>query len=147
MSEDANKALVRRFIEHGYQQVMRGDLDVVHQYYADNYVDHTSLHPEHSGVHSVKELIADTGQATPDLTMKIMHIAADGDYVFAHWRAVGTHTQQHKLTKHVRDVAPTGTEGTASGISLYRIEGGKFVEGWFYHNVLEYALAQAQAQG
>ena len=147
MSEETNKELVRRFFEYGYQEVMHGNLDVVHQYYADNYVDHTSLHPEHAGVQSVKELIADTGQATPDMTMKVMHIAAEGDLVFAHWRATGTHTQQHQITKHVRHVEPTGVEGTASGISLYRVEGGKFVEGWFYHNVLEYALAQGQRQG
>jgi len=38
-----------------------------------------------------------------------------------------------------------GEEGTVSGISLYRIEGGKFVESWHYHNVLEYAFARGKA--
>jgi hypothetical protein len=49
------------------------------------------------------------------------------------------------MTKHVRDIEPTGEEETVSGISLYRIEGGKFVEGWNYHNVLEYALERGMA--
>jgi hypothetical protein len=49
------------------------------------------------------------------------------------------------VNKHVRDIEPTGKEGTVSGISLYRIVGGKFVEGWHYHNVLEYALEQGMA--
>ena len=49
------------------------------------------------------------------------------------------------MNKHVRDIEPTGEEGSASGISLYRIEGGKFVEGWNYHNVLEYALERGMA--
>jgi hypothetical protein len=49
------------------------------------------------------------------------------------------------VTKHVRDVDPSGEEGTASGIILYRIEGGKFVESWGYHNVLEYALERGMA--
>ena len=48
-------------------------------------------------------------------------------------------------TKHVREVQPTGEEGTASGITLYRIEGGKFVESWNYHNALEYALERGMA--
>ena len=145
MSEADNMALARRFIEHGYQEAMSGNLDVVHQYFADNYQDHTPLHPEHSGVHGVKELIADTGQATPDLRMEALHIAANGDVVFVHWRATGTHQQQHQITKHVRHIEPSGEAGTVSGINLYRVEGGKFVEGWYYHNVLEYAMTQSHS--
>ena len=60
-------------------------------------------------------------------------------------RATATHEGQHQLYKHVRDIEPTGEEGTASGITLYRIEGGKFVEMWNYHNVLEYALEHGMA--
>ena len=145
MSVEENEALVRRFLEDAYQEAMRGNLDVLHQYFADDYQDHTPLHPEHSGVHGLKELVADTGQATPDLRMEVAHIAGDGDLVFVHWRATGTHEQQHQVTKHVRDVDPSGEEGTASGIILYRIEGGKFVESWGYHNVLEYALERGMA--
>ena len=141
MSEADNMALARRFIEHGYQEAMSGNLDVVHQYFADNYQDHTPLHPEHSGVHGVKELIADTGQATPDLRMEVRHIAANGDVVFVHWRATGTHQQQHQVTKHVRHLEPSGEAGTVSGINLYRVEDGKFVESWNYNNVLEYAMS------
>ncbi len=142
MSVEDNKALVRRFIENGYQEVMRGNLDVVHQYFADHYQDHTPLHPEQPGVHGVKELFADTGQATPDLRQEVVHIAAEGDIVFVHWRATGTHQEQHQTMKHVRHVEPSGEEETVSGISLHRIEGGKFVEGWMYHNILEYALSR-----
>ena len=142
MSVEENKALVRQFFDHGYQEALRGNVDVLHQYFADHYHDHTSLHPEQPGVHGVKELIADTGQASPDLRMEVLHLAADGDVVFVHWRATGTHAEQHQITKHVQHVEPSGEEGTVSGISLYRIEGGKFVEGWIYHNVLEYAHAR-----
>ena len=140
MSVEGNKALARRFFENGYQEVMRGNLDVAHQYFADHYHDHTSLHSEQPGVHGLKELISDAGQAAPDMRIELVDIAADEDVVFVHWQATGTHEGQHQVNKHVRDIQPTGEEGTASGISLYRIEGGKFVEGWSYHNVLEYAL-------
>ena len=34
MSAEENKELGRRFIENGYQEVMRGNLDAVHQYFA-----------------------------------------------------------------------------------------------------------------
>ena len=142
MSVEDNKALVRQFLEHGYLEALRGNLDVVHQYFADHYHDHTPLHPEHPGVHGVKEVIADTGQAMPDLRQEVVHLAAAGDLVFVHWRTTGTHQEQHQVTKHVSDLEPSGEEETVSGISLYRIAGGKFVEGWHYHNVLELALAR-----
>jgi predicted SnoaL-like aldol condensation-catalyzing enzyme len=144
MSEEDNKAMVRRFMEQEYQQAAAGNLDVIHQYYADNYRNHTPIHPQQSGMQGMKEVIADLAQATPDLRWKVEHIAAEGDLVFAHVRATGTHERQHQITKHVRHLEPSGEEGTVSGIFLYRIEGGKFVEGWYYLNVLEYAMAQSQ---
>ena len=145
MPVEENKALVRRYFESGQSEAMRGNLDVIHQYFADHYHDHTSMHPEHRGVQGVKELMADWGQATPDLRMEVLDIAAEEDLVFVHWRGTATHEGQHQTTKHVRDIEPTGEEETVSGISLYRIEGGKFVERWGYHNVLEYALARGKA--
>jgi predicted SnoaL-like aldol condensation-catalyzing enzyme len=144
MSEADNMALVRRFIEQGYPGLVHGNLDVLHQYFADNYYDHTPLHPEHPGVQGVKEVALDIGQAAPDYREEVLHIAADGDLVFVHRRATFTHQEQSQVTKHVSNVEPTGEEGTTSGISLFRIENGKFVEGWHYHNVLEYAMAQSQ---
>jgi len=145
MSVEENKALARRIFENGYQEVMRGNVNVAHEYFADHYHDHTSMHPEQPGVHGLKELIADAGQATPDMRIEVVDIAADEDVVFVHWQASGRHENQHQVNKHVRDIQPTGEEGSASGISLYRIEGGKFVEGWNYHNVLEYALERGTA--
>ena len=145
MSVEENKALVRRYWESGRQEVLRGNLDVAHQYFADHFHDQTSLHPEHPGLHGEKEILSDLGQATPDLRMEVLDMAADQDIVFVHWRAAGTHEGQYKVVKHVRDVEPTGEELTVSGISLYRIEGGKFVERWSYHNLLEYALEAGKA--
>jgi predicted SnoaL-like aldol condensation-catalyzing enzyme len=145
MSVEENKALVRRFFENGFQEIMRGNVDVAREYFADNYRDHTSMHPDQPGVQGLKEIIADWGQATPDLRTEVLAIAGEDDLVFVHLRATGTHEAQHQVNKHVRDVQPTGEEGTVSGISLYRIEGGKFVEGWHYHNVLEYALERGMA--
>ena len=72
-------------------------------------------------------------------------IAAEDDLVFVHWRATATHEGKHQMTKHVRYIEPTGEEGTVSGMSLYRIEGGKFVEDWNYHDLLEFTLERGKA--
>jgi len=145
MSVEENKALVRRYLESGRQEAMQGNLDVLHQYFADHYHDHTTLHPEEPGVQGVKELMADWGQAIPDLRTEVVDIAAEDDLVFVHWLGTATHSGKHQVAKHVRDIEPTGEEETVSGISLYRIEGGKFVESWHYHNVLDYALQRGLA--
>ena len=145
MSVEENKALGRRFLENGYQEILRGNLDVAHQYFADHYHDHTSLHPDDPGLEGVKELIADAGQSAPDMQIELVDIAADEDVVFMHWQATGTHEGQHQVNMHVRDVQPTGEEGTVSGVNIFRIEDGKFVEGWHYHNVLGYALERGMA--
>ena len=139
MSVEENKALVRRYHEHGFQEAMRGNLDVLHEYFADNFHDHSRLHEERSGINAMKEIIADARQATPNTRVEIQHMAAEGDLVFVHWRATGTHERQHQTVKHIRHVPPTGDEATVAGINLYRIEGGKIVERWSYHNLLEYA--------
>ena len=67
VSEEDNKALVRRFMEEAYQDAASGNLDVLHQYFADHYRNHTPFHPEQSGMQGMKEVIADIGQAMPDL--------------------------------------------------------------------------------
>ena len=139
MSVEENKAFVRRYYEHGFEEAMRGNLDVLHEYFADNHHDHSRLHEERSGVNVVKEILADASQATPDTEVEIVHMAAEGDLVFVHWQATGTHERQHQTVQHARNVPPTGDEATVSGISLFRIEGGKFVERWIYHNFFEYA--------
>jgi SnoaL-like polyketide cyclase len=74
-------------------------------------------------VQGLKEIIAGWGQATPDLRTEVLAIAAEEDLVFVHLRATGTHEAQHQVNKHVREIEPTGKEGTVSGISLYRIVG------------------------
>jgi predicted SnoaL-like aldol condensation-catalyzing enzyme len=102
---------------------MRGNVDGAHEYYADHYHDHTPLHPEQPGVHGLKEVMADVGQAAPDMRHEVLAIAGEDDLVFVHWQATGTHEGQYEVVKHARDVQPTGEEATVSGISLFRIEG------------------------
>src|SRR3954453_23677639 len=135
MSVEDNKELVWRFVEDGDPQAMPRNVDVLHQCYADHYHNHSPLHAEHPGVHGVKEASADVGQAYPDLRLEVVHLAADGDLVFVHWRATGTHEEQSQKVQHLRHLEPSGEEESHSGIMLFRIEEGKFVEGWHYHNL------------
>jgi predicted ester cyclase len=84
----------------------------------------------------------DTGQALGDIQFEVRHMAAEGDLVFTHFEFVATHSGQYQVVKHLKDLEPVGAEERVSGIALYRLEGGKIVEGWYYHNILEYAQQQ-----
>ena len=140
MSAQENEALVRRYFEQGIPEATRGNVDVLHQYFADHYIDHTPLHPDNHGLEGTKEVLADSGQATTGGQLEVLHMAAAGDLVFTHWRGRGTHEQKHQTVKYIRRIEPSGQEEEVGGISLFRIEGGKIVEGWHYHNLAERVL-------
>ena len=139
MSTEDNKALVRRFFEQGFKEAAQGNLTHLHEYFADHFHDHTSLHHTDSGLDAVKEMAADTDQAAGDFQFEIRHMAAEGDLVFTHYQFVGTHSGQYQVVKHVKDLEPVDEEERVSGIVLFRLEGGKIAEAWNYHNILEYA--------
>src|SRR5438093_11416011 len=114
MSTEENKALVRRLLEHGLTAGARANPDVLHEYFADHFVDHVRIHPETPGVHGVKETMAELHQATQDFRMQVEHIVAEGDWVAEHWQA--TSRRHRPLEKHrqVKGEAPRGAERTAA---------------------------------
>ncbi len=137
MSTEQNRALVRRLLEEGLSKDSRSNPEVLHEYFADNFVDHVQIHHEKSGVHGVKDAMAEVHQAAPNFRMKVVQMLADGDWVAVHWQAAAT--RQGTLEKHrqLKGTKPNGEEKTAAGISLFRFAGGKIVESWNYDNALE----------
>ena len=62
----------------------------------------------------------------------IEDIIAEGDKVVARWRSRATHQGNYM------DIPPTGNRIEFTGISVYRIEGGKIAESWSVED--EYGL-------
>ena len=126
MSE-ANKALVRRF----YEEVLeRGNLALVDELFASNYVYHEPAVGEVKGPEGIKQLAAMYRTAFPDLRMTIEDLVAEGDKVVSRWTGRGTHRGE------LMGVAPTGKEMTVTGVVISRIIGGKFVEDWENYDTL-----------
>jgi predicted ester cyclase len=122
---EANKDVIRRLLA----EVDRGNLDVVDACYAADYVDHTpsplrSLAPGRDGVRAAFALFQ---RAFPDTTHVLEDLVAEGDRVVARIRAQGTHTGE--LFGH----PPTGRKVTLTGITIYRLRGGRIVERWAEH--------------
>jgi len=67
----------------------------------------------------LKQLIAAYRTAFPDLKINIDDIFAEGGRVAFRWSVSGTHLGEWL------DVSPTGNHVRATGITLFRIAGGR----------------------
>jgi steroid delta-isomerase-like uncharacterized protein len=120
MSIEENRALIQRFVEEVFN---RGNLDVVKEIYAPDYVGHTAGSLEQTlGPEGVREFVELYRSAFPDLHTTIEDIVAEGDKVAYRWTAVGTHRGE------LLGVAPSNNRVELTGITIERIEGGRIVE-------------------
>lgn len=125
---ERNKALVCRFSEEVWNN---GNLDVVYEIFADNYVRH-DLRPGNPppGPEGQKRIAADFRAAFPDIHTTIDFVIAEGNMVVTRWTAEGTHTGQWA------NVPPTGKRARLTGVNIFRIENGKVVELWNHRDDL-----------
>jgi predicted ester cyclase len=110
MSAEENKALVRREQEELWNHT--GNLDAAEEIFAPDYVE------------AARQEAADFRRGFPDVVSTIEDLIAEGDKVVARWRASATHRGEYM------GIPPTGGEVEFTGISVYRIEGGKIAESW-----------------
>lgn len=119
MSEQ-NKVLMRRGIEDVWNG---GDVDVVDQLIADDFVGHQPPVENHSTA-GVKRYFAMLREAFPDIHFTIDDQIAEGDRVVTRWTARATHLGTFQ------GIPPTGKPGVVTGITINRFADGKVVEGW-----------------
>ena len=81
-------------------------------------------------VEDAKQEAANVRRGFPDLESTIEDLIAERDKVVAHWRAQATHQGEHM------GIPPTGNRVDFTGISIYRIEGGKIAEWWGVSDLL-----------
>jgi steroid delta-isomerase-like uncharacterized protein len=125
MSLDANKALVRRYLEEvGNQR----KLDVADALFAPNFQIFPDYPPGPAGV---KQLITRLVAAFPDLFVTIEHLIAEGDVVAAHITLHGT--QQAAWG----DIPPTNKRMAAREMQFYRIADGQIIERWIIFDGLQ----------
>jgi steroid delta-isomerase-like uncharacterized protein len=120
-AEEDNKALVREFFEEAWGN---GNMAAVDEFMAADYVEHPRPSTLPPGTEGLKQLIDAYRTAFPDLKMTLEHIFAEGEMVAFRWSVSGTHMGDWL------GVPPTGNHVAATGITLFRIAGGKVVEGW-----------------
>ena len=124
MSE-ALKAVVWRFLEEIWHQ---GNLQVIDEIIAPNYVRHTSHYREGGrdvyGPEGARQSIAAFRVAFPDVHFTVEDMLVAEDKVVIRWTCRGTHRGTFL------GITPTGKVITFTGINIYRIANGQIVERW-----------------
>jgi len=120
VSTDTNKEIVRRLGVEPWE----GNLGVIDELVAADYVGHDPAQPELHGPDGIREFITTYLAAFPDGKITIDEQLAEGDLVASRWTGRGT--QQGELM----GVPPTGKQVTVSGITISRVKNGKVVEEW-----------------
>ena len=118
MSADANKALVREYIEAWN----RGDLKGMAEYWSPSMRHHTRFQAH--GPEAVKLIVAAFMRSFPDLNFHIDDIFAEDDRVVTRMTATGTHTGSYM------GVPPSGKRISCNVIGISRVKDGKIVEHW-----------------
>lgn len=121
MSTEENKALAQRWIEEAWN---KGDLTIVEELIAPNYVLHDPTRPGLIGREGIKQSVAMFRTAFPDLHFTIEEQVAEGDMVVIRYTVQGTHQGPFM------GIAATGKMGTLTGIDIYRIADGRIEEAW-----------------
>ena len=121
MSVDQNKALIRRLYE---EALNKGNLAVVDEIIAPNYVRHGLAPGAPPGPESTKQVFTMMRTAFSDLSITIEPLVGEGDMIAAQLTHHGTHNGEFM------GVAPTGKQVTVTAIGIYRFAGGKLTEAW-----------------
>jgi predicted ester cyclase len=140
MTTEQNKAIDRRFIEDGDN---KGDLGVIDELLAPNYVFHFPPNPPLDGA-GVKHALMVFRTAFPDLHQTTEDQIAEGNSVVARRTVRGTHRGDFQ------GIPPTGKQVTIPAISLMHLESGQVVEHWVHLDLMglmqQLGVAPAPAQ-
>lgn len=118
MSEE-NKAVVRRFLDALWNQADFGTVDGL---LARNYDGHSStvIH----GPGGAKQFVIEMRGAFPDLAFRVADQIAEDNRVATRWTLHGTHREEFQR------IPASGRPIQMNGITIFRLEDGKLVEGW-----------------
>ena len=123
--EEKNKALVRRF----WESVARGDMDVLDELLAPDFVDHSLLAGQVPGREGYKQQVAEQHAALSDIRPIIEDQLAKGDKVVTRiiWRSIHDRGEYFGLMPRDKEIVVTA-------LSMHRIERGRIAEEWSEDN-------------
>src|SRR5437588_16073 len=130
MSAEENKALVRRFVEEGFNQ---RNLALFDELNASNFVHHDPANPTIQNREDYKQWFMETRNAFPDFHLTIEAMLAEGNQVVTRWTFRGTNTGDIVNPMHL---PATGKQVTVVGITLSHLVGNQINEDWHLADTL-----------
>lgn len=129
---DANKCVIRDHFERG---VSRGELEIYDLIMDEDYMLHVGLvqNALAGGLVGYKAGLGSFQDSFPDMAIELLDLVAEDDMVVAHYIERGTHTG----TPH-RGHPANGRAYQKHGFGLYRLHGGRMVEGWVQEDDLSF---------
>ena len=118
---DANTALIRRIIAEAFNA---GDLDIIDEALARDYLDHQAGPDAPGGPAAFKAFVDAFRAAFPDVQVTVEDLVAEGDRVALRVTLRGS--QQGALG----EIPATGLPVEFGGYHIYRFEDGKVAEHW-----------------
>jgi steroid delta-isomerase-like uncharacterized protein len=122
MSEETNKAIVKRYIEEIWNN---GRLDLLEEFFAEDVLEHNIPRiPGLSGRDSMKAIMAGARETLPDIQLTLHDLIAEGDKVVTRWSYQATHRGEFM------GIPGTGKTLTTTGAAIYRLADARIVEIW-----------------
>jgi steroid delta-isomerase-like uncharacterized protein len=121
MGSSENRELVRRWIKDGWNA---GDNEkVMQEVFDEDWIDGDVAEGPH-GWEGVRAFVDTYRAGFPDISLEILQMVADDEFVAFRWRATGTHEGA------LFGMEPTGRRVSITGHTLHRVEAGLLKESW-----------------
>ena len=117
---DDGKAVLRRF----YDGVNDGNLGVIDELIADDFVEHEEFPGLEPSKEGVKQFFAIFRSAFPDLRMEAHEVLAEGELLCARSTMSGTHQGEFM------GMPPSGKRFEIEGFDMLRVHDGQCTEHW-----------------
>ena len=120
MSKETNLEVTKQMGE----AIASGKLEVFHQVFAPNVVDHDPAPDQGKGPEGFIHFFTGLRSSFPDLAISVDHMVTDDNNVSIAYTLKGTHKG------NFMGIPPTGKSIKARGMQIARFENGKIVERW-----------------
>ena len=131
MSTQANKAMIRRWVE---EVLNHKNLAFIDECIAPDILNHAVVPSLQHGRDNFKRVIGSLFLAFPDHHMELEDLGAEGDKVWYR----GTRSGTHQGPGPILGLAPTGKFAAVQHIHIFRLADGKVVEHWAIRDDLSF---------
>ena len=125
MSQEQNKAVMRRILDEVF---VGGDIDLLDELLTPGFVNHNVVGTGEGthvvGIEPMKREFMGVHSAMSAISLEVVHLLADGDFVVVHAISTGTHSGPFF------GVPGTGRLVRTPTISIARFADGKMAERW-----------------